>query len=91
MIDINEKSLMETSAQIKNESYSLVADITKQRDLKNVMKHCLNYFGGVDILISNAGIAIEKPFIDLDEKLLRKSFEINFFAITIYLNWFPKF
>ena len=80
LIDINEKSLMETSAQIKNESYSLVADITKQRDLKKVIKHCLSYFGGIDILISNAGIAIEKPFIDLDEKLLRKSFEINFFA-----------
>ena len=80
LIDINKKSLNETASQIKNESYSLVADITKERDLGNVMKHCLNYFGGVDILISNAGIAVEKSFIELSEDLLRKSFEINFFS-----------
>ena len=34
LIDINKKSLNETASQIKNESYSLVADITKESDLR---------------------------------------------------------
>ena len=80
LIDINKKLLNETVSLIKNECSSLVADITKESHLKKIMQQCLNFFGGIDILISNAGVAIEKPFIELDQKLLRKSFEINFFA-----------
>ena len=37
-------------------------------------------FGGVDIAISNAGAAWQGKIGEVDETLLRKSFELNFFA-----------
>jgi NAD(P)-dependent dehydrogenase (short-subunit alcohol dehydrogenase family) len=37
-------------------------------------------FGGLDILVSNAGAAITGDVATLDDKLLRESFELNFFA-----------
>ena len=37
-------------------------------------------FGGVDILVSNAGAAWEGKIGEIDDALLRKSFELNFFA-----------
>ena len=37
-------------------------------------------FGGVDILVSNAGAAWQGKIGDVDEKTLRDSFELNFFA-----------
>src|SRR5690606_21559729 len=37
-------------------------------------------FGGVDIVVSNAGAAWESPIATMDDTLLRKSFELNFFA-----------
>ena len=37
-------------------------------------------YGGVDIVVSNAGAAWEGAIGELDDALLRKSFELNFFA-----------
>ncbi len=37
-------------------------------------------FGGVDILISNAGAAWQGKIGEVDEAILRQSFELNFFA-----------
>jgi NAD(P)-dependent dehydrogenase (short-subunit alcohol dehydrogenase family) len=37
-------------------------------------------FGGVDILVSNAGAAWQGKIGEVDDALLRKSFELNFFA-----------
>ena len=37
-------------------------------------------FGGVDIVVSNAGAAWEGKIGEVDERLLRESFELNFFA-----------
>ena len=37
-------------------------------------------FGGVDIIVSNAGAAFEGAIGDIDDALLRKSFELNFFS-----------
>jgi len=37
-------------------------------------------FGGVDIVVSNAGAAWEGKIGDVEETLLRESFELNFFA-----------
>jgi NAD(P)-dependent dehydrogenase (short-subunit alcohol dehydrogenase family) len=37
-------------------------------------------YGGLDIVVSNAGAAHEGAIGEIDEALLRKSFEINFFA-----------
>ena len=38
------------------------------------------HFGGVDILVSNAGAAWQGKIGAVDEALLRQSFELNFFA-----------
>ena len=37
-------------------------------------------FGGVDIAISNAGAAWQGKIGEVDEAILRQSFELNFFA-----------
>ena len=36
--------------------------------------------GGLDILVSNAGAAAQGPIGDVDDRTLRASFELNFFA-----------
>ncbi|HEV2163194.1 MAG TPA: SDR family oxidoreductase, partial [Stellaceae bacterium] len=37
-------------------------------------------YGGIDIAVSNAGAAWQGPIGEVDEKTLRLSFELNFFA-----------
>ena len=40
----------------------------------------MRQYGGVDILVSNAGTALEASILDMEEDLLRRSLDINFFA-----------
>jgi len=42
--------------------------------------HVVDAFGGVDIVVSNAGAAWQGNIGSVDEQVLRKSFELNFFA-----------
>ena len=44
------------------------------------MQNAVDAFGGLDILVSNAGYAPQGAMVDIDEALLRDSFELNFFA-----------
>ena len=37
-------------------------------------------YGGIDVLISNAGAAFQGLIASVDESILRKSFEINFYS-----------
>tara|TARA_Y100000590_G_scaffold342029_1_gene390421 strand:- start:5921 stop:7945 length:2025 start_codon:yes stop_codon:yes gene_type:complete len=55
-------------------------DVTKYNDIKNTLKSISEKFGGLDIVISNAGLAIQKSLKDLNKNILDKSFATNFFA-----------
>lgn len=43
-------------------------------------------FGGVDIVVSNAGIALSGAIAELPEATLRTSFEVNFLPINGWPN-----
>ena len=42
--------------------------------------HIAEYFGGVDIVVSNSGAAWQGRIGEVDDEVLRRSFELNFFA-----------
>jgi len=57
--DWSEEGGQETVAQIKKENGVAVfvkTDVSKQVDIENMVKVCLDNFGRVDILVNNAGI-----------------------------------
>ncbi|HLW90329.1 MAG TPA: bifunctional aldolase/short-chain dehydrogenase [Roseiarcus sp.] len=61
-------------------SIGVACDVTDPASVRSAFDAAVAAFGGVDIVVSNAGAALEGAIGDIDEKLLRKSFEINFFA-----------
>ena len=40
------------------------ADISKEEDAKRIIDESINKFGSINCLVNNAGIAIDKPFLD---------------------------
>ncbi|HHL42601.1 MAG TPA: bifunctional aldolase/short-chain dehydrogenase, partial [Hellea balneolensis] len=59
---------------------AIACDVTNARDIDAAFTQVCRTYGGVDILVSNAGAAWESAIDTLDDKLLRRSFELNFFA-----------
>ncbi|MGE4167702.1 MAG: SDR family oxidoreductase, partial [Xanthobacteraceae bacterium] len=58
----------------------LACDVTKAKSVQAAFDKIVARFGGVDILVSNAGAAWQGRIGEVDDAVLRKSFELNFFA-----------
>jgi short-subunit dehydrogenase len=55
-------------------------DITKEGERQHLLDCAVERFGGIDVLVNNAGIASWAHFADSTEEILRQIMEVNFFA-----------
>ncbi|HEY2734524.1 MAG TPA: SDR family oxidoreductase, partial [Polyangiales bacterium] len=55
-------------------------DVSDERALRASVEHCIQRFGGLDGIVSNAGIAPQSPIADCSTGALEQSFRINLFA-----------
>jgi 3-oxoacyl-[acyl-carrier protein] reductase len=53
-------------------------DLSNYNEIKNTYSKILSFFGGVDILINNAGIGIFKKLIDMTPEEFDRTMSINF-------------
>jgi len=58
----------------------LVCDVTDPAAVRTAFDRIAERFGGVDIVVSNAGAAWQGRIGEVDDAVLRQSFEVNFFA-----------
>lgn len=63
--------------------HCIVADVSIYNDCALFINSTLKQFGGIDILINNAGISMRSLIRDADVEVIRKVMEINFFG-TVY-------
>jgi short-subunit dehydrogenase len=63
--------------------FTMIADVSKEDDCKKFMNAVIEKFGGIDILINNAGISMRALFKDTDLSTLRNVMDINFWG-TVY-------
>ena len=60
----------------------MVGDITDSETRHAAVSMCRSEFGGLDLLINNAGITASGDFAGGSEEVARQVFEVNFFAAT---------
>ncbi len=80
VVDLDESKAAEAAKKAGNGAIGVGADITNPAEMRAAFDKAVAVFGGVDILVSNAGAAWEGKIGEIDDALLRKSFELNFFA-----------
>ncbi|HZJ13256.1 MAG TPA: bifunctional aldolase/short-chain dehydrogenase, partial [Methyloceanibacter sp.] len=78
VLDIDGEAAKKAAAAIKG--LGLQCDVTKPDQVKSAFASVCEHFGGVDILVSNAGAAWQGRIGEVSDALLRQSFELNFFA-----------
>jgi rhamnose utilization protein RhaD (predicted bifunctional aldolase and dehydrogenase)/NAD(P)-dependent dehydrogenase (short-subunit alcohol dehydrogenase family) len=78
IVDIDGEAANKATAAIKG--LGIECDVTKPEQVRAAFALVCERFGGVDILVSNAGAAWQGRIGEVSDELLRKSFELNFFA-----------
>jgi rhamnose utilization protein RhaD (predicted bifunctional aldolase and dehydrogenase)/NAD(P)-dependent dehydrogenase (short-subunit alcohol dehydrogenase family) len=58
----------------------LACDVTDRVQVRSAFARVAQAFGGVDIIVSNAGAAWQGRIGEVADEVLRRSFELNFFA-----------
>jgi rhamnose utilization protein RhaD (predicted bifunctional aldolase and dehydrogenase)/NAD(P)-dependent dehydrogenase (short-subunit alcohol dehydrogenase family) len=80
LLDLDESAARAAAQQIGGAALAMRCDVTDTASVRAAFYQVVEQFGGVDILVSNAGAAWQGRIGEVDETLLRKSFELNFFA-----------
>ncbi|MGH6737390.1 MAG: bifunctional aldolase/short-chain dehydrogenase [Methyloceanibacter sp.] len=78
LLDIDGEAAKTAAAAIKG--LGIQCDVTKPDQVKAAFARVCERYGGVDILVSNAGAAWQGRIGEVSDEVLRKSFELNFFA-----------
>jgi NAD(P)-dependent dehydrogenase (short-subunit alcohol dehydrogenase family) len=66
----------------KGEALVLRLDVTKQDQINAAIKAAEKKFGGIDVLVNNAGIGYFAAVEESEEKEVRRMFEINMFGMS---------
>lgn len=80
LVDKDEAALDIALAEVGSGVRGLAINLIDDGSAAAVVQAATEHFGGMDILVSNAGYAHEGAIAELDETSLRASFELNFFA-----------
>jgi short-subunit dehydrogenase/ribulose-5-phosphate 4-epimerase/fuculose-1-phosphate aldolase len=80
VLDLHHDAALATAAACGGRALGLACDVTDPEQVRGAFARVLRRFGGLDIVISNAGAAWTGPIATLPEADLRASFELNLFA-----------
>lgn len=63
--------------------HTIVADVSSENDCRRFMETTIKSFGGIDILINNAGISMRALLKEANVEVIHKVMDINFYG-TVY-------
>jgi rhamnose utilization protein RhaD (predicted bifunctional aldolase and dehydrogenase)/NAD(P)-dependent dehydrogenase (short-subunit alcohol dehydrogenase family) len=80
VLDRDRATASAVASECGKTAIALSCDVTKAKDVQHAFRHVVKAFGGVDIVVSNAGAAWQGTIGSVEDETLRQSFELNFFA-----------
>jgi rhamnose utilization protein RhaD (predicted bifunctional aldolase and dehydrogenase)/NAD(P)-dependent dehydrogenase (short-subunit alcohol dehydrogenase family) len=80
LLDRDAEAAGKAARTIGKAALALACDITDRASVDEALRAVCERFGGLDVVVSNAGAAIAGAMADLPDADLRASFEVNFFG-----------
>ncbi|MPZ56789.1 MAG: bifunctional aldolase/short-chain dehydrogenase [Rhizobiales bacterium] len=80
LLDVNLETATEKAKAIGGTALAIACDVTDAASVDAAFAKVVETFGGVDIAVSNAGAAWQGRIGEVDEDILRQSFELNFYG-----------
>lgn len=86
IVDLNDKAGKETLVELNEYSkgHYINSDISVRENLTNLIEETVDKFGTLNILVNNAHVSNQKPFIDTTKEDIDLSFNTGFYP-TYYL------
>lgn len=81
----NKEKLREVEKDIKNKGGEVLlvsADVSVEMDCKFLIDHTVSHYGGIDVLINNAGISMRALFADADLQVIKNLMQVNFWGMV---------
>ena len=80
LLDIDVEAAEAAAKTLGGAALGLACDVTDPASVRAAFDRVAARFGGVDIVVSNAGAAWQGRIGEVEDQVLRRSFELNFFA-----------
>src|SRR5437868_6955041 len=80
VLDRDLEAAKSVAKKIGGKALAVECDVTDPQSVRKAFDAVVSAFGGVDIVVSNAGAAWQGTIGKVDDETLRKSFELNFWA-----------
>jgi rhamnose utilization protein RhaD (predicted bifunctional aldolase and dehydrogenase)/NAD(P)-dependent dehydrogenase (short-subunit alcohol dehydrogenase family) len=80
LLDLDERAAQANATAIGDTAIAVRCDVTDAASVRAAFEQVVAAFGGVDIAVSNAGAAWQGRIGEVDEDILRRSFELNFYG-----------
>ncbi len=80
LLDVNGEAARKSAEAISTTTLAVACDVTDAASVNAAFDAIAAHFGGVDIVVSNAGAAWQGRIGEVDEAILRQSFELNFYG-----------
>jgi rhamnose utilization protein RhaD (predicted bifunctional aldolase and dehydrogenase)/NAD(P)-dependent dehydrogenase (short-subunit alcohol dehydrogenase family) len=80
LLDIDAEAVNVSAKKLGGAALAIQCDVTDRAAVRRAFDRITEHFGGVDIVVSNAGAASQGRIGEVEDAVLRQSFELNFFA-----------
>jgi rhamnose utilization protein RhaD (predicted bifunctional aldolase and dehydrogenase)/NAD(P)-dependent dehydrogenase (short-subunit alcohol dehydrogenase family) len=80
LLDLDEGAAAEKAKNLGGAALAVRCDVTDAASVSAAFERVVEAFGGVDIVVSNAGAAWQGRIGEVPEAVLRQSFELNFYG-----------
>jgi len=78
VVDVDGDAAKRVARRIGNTAIAVRCDVTRRSDIDAAVAETLSAFGGLNLLVNNAGVAhLNKPVLDIDEKEFDRVFAVN--------------
>ncbi|WP_050603835.1 bifunctional aldolase/short-chain dehydrogenase [Ruegeria sp. 6PALISEP08] len=84
LVDRDETALEVARSDLGSWHATFACDVTDKDAPDAAMAAAVHRFGGLDILVSNAGTATSGALLELGDEEFRQAFELNFFAHKVF-------
>jgi NAD(P)-dependent dehydrogenase (short-subunit alcohol dehydrogenase family) len=88
LVDLDEAALAEATSELGDAAAWCVADVSDPEGTQSYIRAAIEAFGGIDILLANAGIEGQvKPIVDQDIEMFDKVIAVNVRGVWLSLKY----